>query len=893
MVVSAVAAAEDQPVSTGQCVDPLGDPFLRTRFALPARPGTFLPRHRLNQHLDRALHTPLTMVNGPAGAGKTLLVADWAAGLQQPVAWLTVEAEGKRPGMFWAYFLQAVRASGRMLPDGLGGPTDADHVDQRVLSAIAEDLDATGPALTVVLDEYERVTAPEIADQLEFVLRHAGQGLHLILVTRTEPMLSLHRYRAAGELTEIRDAELAFTPEETVALLERHGLTLSVAAARALVERTRGWAAGLRLCALAARESPDPAAYLKEFEADRSTIADYLLGEVLKRQPEQTQDLLLRVSVLDRFCPDLVNSLTGRNDAERILTDLHRDNAFVEQLGHSWFRLHPLFGEILRTYLRVHRPGLESELHRRAARWLRRAGSLPETLAHGAAAGDWDFTAGALVDDLAIGQFFTGLGSEDLTGLFSDMGPEATSPATDLVRAARDLSRSDFQHGLAHLRDAEEKPPTGTGDPAAVQLSRALLEAFAARLTGSPELAERAAETAEEARPELPPHLLDKHPELSALLLTHLGSARLWAGRFEDARAALSQVVGSPGKASTVLAREESMGHLALIDYLNGWPARAEHKALEAVSETERYGLSPPSGSGIGQVVLAAVAIDRNELGRARALLDEAAELSVAPHDPVTAAGRAIVTARLQLAQGNAPAAVEAADPDVAAAVASPWADSHETLVTSAAYLAEGRPEQAADVLRQLADDQPSCAVEAARIQLAVGNEEAAVDLLDCVPAAGRPGPAVTVRATLVRAQAADAAGDVDAAHRLFAQALLDARREQLRRPFLDAGRWIRPLLVTAPLNELAAGWLTPGASTHTGPAGTRPLPLPIVVEELTTRELEVLQRLAQMMSTQEIAADLFVSVNTVKTHLKSLYRKLAVNRRSVAVRRGREMGLL
>jgi LuxR family maltose regulon positive regulatory protein len=214
--------------------------------------------------------------------------------------------------------------------------------------------------------------------------------------------------------------------------------------------------------------------------------------------------------------------------------------------------------------------------------------------------------------------------------------------------------------------------------------------------------------------------------------------------------------------------------------------------------------------------------------------------------------------------------------------------------VTSAAHLAEGRPEQAADMLRQLAVDQPSCAVEAARIQLAVGNEAAAADLLERVPAAGRPGPAVTVRATLVRAQAADAAGDMDATHRLVAQALLDARRERLRRPFLDAGRWINPLLVTAPLNELAAGWLTLGSSAHPGgPAGSEPLPLPIVVEELTAREAEVLERLAQMMSTQEIAADLFVSVNTVKTHLKSLYRKLAVNRRSTAVRRGREMGLL
>ncbi len=884
---------EDQLESAEQYTDPLGDPYLRTRFTLPSRPVTFLARPRLKERLDHSPPTPLTMVNGAAGAGKTLLLADWAAGQARPVAWLTMEAEEKRPGMFWAYFLQALRTSGRHLSDRIEDPADAHHVDRRLLSAIAEDLATADPPVTVVLDEYERVTEPDVAEQLEFVLQHAGRGLRLILVTRTEPLLSLHRYRAAGELTEIRAAELAFTPEETVALLRLHGLRLSVPAARALVDRTRGWAAGLRLCALAAQESQDPELYLKEFEADRSTIADFLLAEVLKRQPEATQDLLLRISVLDRFNPDLANTLTGRADSARILADLHRENAFVEQLGHSWYRLHPLFGEILRAHLCVRRPGLAPELHRRAARWLRQAGSLPEALAHGAAAGDWDFTAAALVDDLAIGRFFTGLRSDDLAELFSGMGPETTSPATELVRAARDLSHGDFRHGSAHLRQARARLDGVTGDPAAARLSCALLEALAARLTGSPTRAELAAESADEVRQDVAPDLLLKHPELPALLLTHLGSTRLWAGRFEEARAALAKAADAPDSASTVLARKESLGHLALIDYLDGWLGRAEHKALEAVAEAERFDPSPPAGSGIEQVVLAGVAVDRNELGRAKTLLDEAAEHSAAPHDPVTAAGRAIVSARLQLARGDARAAVEAADPDVFAVVASPWAESHEKLVTSAARLAEGRAGEATEILRKLGDDQPSWATEAARIQCAAGNVEEAIDLLDSVRADGRTGPAVTVRATLVKAMAADAAGDTATARRLVAQALLDARRERLRRPFLDAGRWIRPLLVTAPLDRLAAGWLTAGHPAGEDPAGPGTPPAPIVVEELSARERDVLRRLAQMMSTQEIAADMYVSVNTVKTHLKSLYRKLAVNRRGAAVRRARDMGLL
>ncbi|WP_424884038.1 LuxR C-terminal-related transcriptional regulator [Streptomyces sp. SAI-126] len=892
MVVSTVATGDrNSAVPPGSRADPLGEPYLSTRFAVPSRPATFLARPRLTRHLDQALRTPLTMVNGSAGAGKTLLVADWTAGLDRQVTWLTVETGEQKPGMFWAYFLQALRASGTPLSEQVHCPADPNRVGHKVLSEIAEDLVGRDPALLVVLDEFDRVSGSEVAEQLEFVLQHAGSGLRLVLVTRNEPVFSLHRYRAAGALTEIRDAELALTPEEAAALLELHGLSLPAGAVRALVERTRGWAAGLRLCALAAQESPDPETYLKEFEADHSAVADFLLAEVLRRQPRETQDLLLRVSVLDRFCPDLVNGLTHRTDTERILAELHRDNAFVEQLGQGWYRLHPLFGEILQTHLRVRNPGLEPDLHRSAAQWLQRRGTLPEALAHGAAAADWDFTAGALVDDLAIGQFFTGLRSDDLNELFSRMGPEATGPATELVRAARDLAQSDLDRGMAHLHHAEAGLAGEEGDPAAAQLSCALLEAVAARLTGSPARAEQAAETAEEVRTEVSAHLLDKHPELPALLLTHLGSTRLWAGRYEDARAALTEAADCPGGALTVLPREESMGHLALIDYLNGWPGRAEHKALAAVSETERFSLPQPSGSGIERLVLAAVAVDRNELDRAQALLDEADELAFETQDPVKAAGRAIATARLQLARGNARAAMESATPALTTAVASPWADSLERVVASAVHLAEGRYETAADLLGHLPDDRPAWLVEAARIQLAAGRTGTALDLLDSVPAESRPGPAVTVRAALVRARAAHAAGDAETARRFVEQALLGARRERLRRPFLEAGRWIKPFLVTPPLRALAAGWLLPDPGAGRPAAG--PPPAPIVVQELSERERDVLQRLARMMSTQEIAADLYLSVNTVKTHLKSLYRKLAVNRRSEAVRRARDLGLM
>ncbi|MGW5423341.1 LuxR C-terminal-related transcriptional regulator [Streptomyces sp. NPDC003943] len=871
----------------------------------PALPATFLRRGRLDERLGQVPRTPLTVVEGRAGAGKTLLVADWAARLDRPVAWLTLDAAIQGPGMFWAHFLQALRAGGTPMPSSIGSPARAGRADHALLSRLAAELAARDRPAIVVVDEFDRMTAPEIARQLDFVLHHGGAGLRLVLVTRTEPLLPLHRYRVAGEMTEIRDADLAFTVEEAVTLLELHGLGLSDAAAGALVERTRGWAAGLRLCAMAARLSPDPEIYLKEFEAGRSTIADFLLAEVLDRQPPRTQDLLLRVSVPDRFRPELADALTGRHDAAPILAGLLRDNAFVEDFGQGWYRLHPLFREILRAHLRRRSPGLERHVHRRAAGWLRHSGTLPETLAHGAAAGDLAFAAGALVDDLAIGQLFTGPRADELAELFAGLETETEtetpSPAADLVRAARELSRHDLARGLAHLGRAEEQLTAGTGDSPAARLGRALLAALAGRLSGSVRQTEEAARSAAQLLGSVPVPLLDAHPELLALLRIHLGATRLWAGLLGDARAVLTEVTRGPGDAATALPRRDSLEHLALIDYLDGRPGRAERRIRAATAEAERFGLATPAGSGLGRSVLAAVAVERDEPARAEELLGRPPD-GPAP-DPVTAAARRLATARLLLAQGRTRAALAAARQDVPAAEDSPWAEGHAALIVSAAHLAEGRPEAAAEVLRAVAGDQPMCLVGAARAHLAAGDRTEALLLLDGLDGLDGPagiaglsghahaGPAVTVRAALVRARAAKLEGDLGAVHTLLDRALREARPEELRRPFLEAGPWIDPFLAAAPLRTLAAGWLLPEAGPDggaAGPAAEEPL-----VEPLSEREHEVLERLARMMSTEDIAADLYLSVNTVKTHLKSVYRKLSVHRRNEAVRRARDLGLL
>ncbi|MFJ4695253.1 LuxR C-terminal-related transcriptional regulator [Streptomyces sp. NPDC088766] len=887
---------------TAGALTPNGDPVLAARFAVPREPKTFVRRPRVAERLTRALAGPgrLVLVNGPAGAGKTLLLAGLAATstLRGRMVWLTVESGDNAPGNFWAYVLEALRHHGVALPDAIGVPARPDEVDDSLLSRLAAYLNGRTEPVILVLDEFERVSAPEVADELQFVLHHAGAGLRLILVSRTEPLLPLHRYRAAGEVTDIRGADLAFRPGETAELARRHGLPLSDEAARTLTERTGGWAAGLRLCILAAQRADDPETFLKEFETGQSTVADFLLAEVLQTQSAASQDLLLRTSICERTHPGLANALTGRDDAALVLAELERANAFVEPIGHSWYRLHPLFAEILRVHLNTRHPGLERELHGTAARWLSDAGLLTEALPHAADASDWTFAADRLVDDLAIGQIFTGLDADRLGELFTRMPPDTPGPAADLVRAACGLARYDIDRGLADLGRAERNlPPVEAQGASAAHLSCALLRVLAGRLLGSPGMTEIAARRAAEldARGVLSKRL-EAHPEIRALRLAAQGSAQLWAGRFGAARAALTAVVEAADGPSTVLPRHESLGRLALIDFLEGWPGRAEAHARRAITEAERSGMPHSARTSLGHLVLAAVETERDDLASARTHLHRAILPSPCSRDPIVASWLVVTRSRLLLAGGNPAKALRVLDgirEVPSTEIPSPWVDVQVALAAAAAHTALGRPQAAAEALAGRPDAGPECVIASVRARLAADDGEAARSLLDTLPGPDGQGPAVTVRILLVRAEAARTPGNEATVQHLVARALAVARPERLGRPFLEAGPWLQELLDRRPALGKAHGWLPTGLvakprAVHTG--GDVLVP---VTEPLSDREREVLGRLAQMMSTEEIAVDLFLSVNTVKTHLRNIYRKLAVTGRREAVRRARELHLL
>jgi LuxR family maltose regulon positive regulatory protein len=882
------------------------DPALADCFAAPRLPDGFVRRPRLIRLAAGALSRPLLLITGPAGAGKSLLAAEWSAAAATRraglVAWYTAEPGDDAPGVFWPRLLEALRQAGLDVPADPAAAAPSGAVTSSA-ARLAAFLTASPRPVILIIDQFERAGGRDVAAGLDFLLAHAAARLRLVLISRSEPLLALHRYRASGEIAEIRAADLAFRLEEAARLLRREGLCVPDDAVRALWRRTEGWAAGLRLSALAAKHADDPEVYIKEFEAGEAAVADFVLAEVLATQPAEVQDLLLRTSIVERTHVGLADALTGRHDAARILEDLAHENAFVELIGHRWYRSHRLFAEILRHRLRARDPVLEADLHRRAARWLGEHDLLGDALAHWAAAGDWDLAADRLVAEPAIGRLLVGLDAERLRRLFAGMPREASGTGPELVRAGLALARQDAERAVVHLDRAAPRPSpsaAGTDAPApGVELTQAVLRVLAAALTGCADDAQHRAADADALECQTPDAAGAGHPELPRLVHAALGSACLWEGRFDAARTAFLRAIDLCADAADAAAtRQDARGRLALIDQLRGTLGRAQARAGDVLADAARGGAPPTSGTAVAHLVLARAAFERDELDASRAGLEHAAEAAPDEHDPIVRAGSAVLRARLLLAEGDPAAALDALAPAIrppgrgsSTAHPSPWAAPEAAEAAAEAHLALGDAPAARDAASREASHDPACAVALARAQLAVeqDGEAARATLESTGPLASSP-PPVAVRALLVGACVARQAGDEPAAMRRLAQALDVARPDRLCRPFRETLPWVAHALRTHPTLSRGHTWLP-----HDLRAAPQPEPVPgaALVEPLSGREREVLERAAQMMSTTEIADDLWLSVNTVKTHLKNINRKLCTTRRAEAVRRARDLRML
>jgi LuxR family maltose regulon positive regulatory protein len=772
----------------GRPAVPVRDPILASKITVPGVPAWVVQRTRITDLLARGMrHCPLTVVTGPPGAGKTMALAMWAAAESGPVAWISLDEYDNRPGVFWSYVVAALGRSGVTLPRVLPTAGRGRAAEHLFLTRLAEALDTPGPPVTLVLDDFHLMTQPRVLDGLEFVLRNTGPGLRLVICSRMDPLLPLHRYRLAGELAEVRASDLAFTVAETGLMLAQHGSPLSADSLEYLTQRTEGWAAGIRLAALSLRAHPDPDQFVKELTSEDNALTSYLMEEVLGTQPPEVQEILLSASILDHVSPDCAGELAGDSQAAEVLAALAHANAFVWPIGGGWYRYHAMFAEVLRLKLRHKSPDRLPGLHRRAARWYQRNGHLPEAVRHAARAGDWQLAAAMVVGALAVGQLTDPGRGQSLAAEFAGMPrPETWDTAEPyLVHAALALATESPESGTAPLAAAEGiLAGLPAGQQAAGRLAAALIRLAAARRTGDLAAAAQAAASAEALAHDLPYDVLARHPEVRAQVLSQRGAVEVWSGRFDEAarilRSGLTAAACRGGG-----ERADCLGHLALAEALRGRPGRAEELADEAMAAFASCERRPPAQQPNSAALLAIawVRLENDGLRDAAGLLKQLnAALSVSP-DKLHGAMACLMAARSGLAVGHAAPASQ--------------------------YLARAR--------------------------------------------AGWLVPAwLERRLSLVESQAAAAAGGGQ-------QMPVPVQRGDLR-------------LVPA----------APGQATA-----------PLIVEPLTEREQEVLRHVSRMLSTAEVASEMYISANTVKTHLKSIFRKLATGHRGEAVRRARQLELI
>jgi LuxR family transcriptional regulator, maltose regulon positive regulatory protein len=881
-----------------------GDPLLASKITVPGVPGWLVPRPRLDKLIARGARGPMTIVTGPPGAGKTMALALWAAATPPagPLAWVTIDDYDNRPRVFWSYVVAALRRSGVSIPRGMSATMRRYVVDHEFLLRFASLMAEQDPPVTLVLDDVHLLAGPKVLDGLAYVLRHAAPGLRLVASSRIDPLLPLHRYRLTGELAEVRAGDLAFNIPESRLLLAQHDVTLLPESLERLTGRAEGWAAVMRLAAISMDGHGDPEQFVKELLAEDSAVAGYLVEEVLNAQPAHVRDFLLRTSILDRINDDIAAGLSDDPHDTPVLADLAQANAFVQRDGSGLYRYHSLFAEVLRLKLRRDDPDLVPELHLRAARWYRRSGAFPDAIGHAAAAGDWQLAARTVLDGLVVNQLIEPRGSELLARAFDHMPRhlEWSDPQPLLVAAAIDFARSWEGTSQARLSAAErllEQLPAG--DEVPTRLAAAQIGLALSRRDGDLDAARAAASAAQVLVDELPRDRFARRPAVQVQALAGRGAVALWSGDFDAAAASFEAGVAVARTPDSDGERAECLGHLALLEALRGRLDRAAELAAEAATGPEDdmdHPVRPVSLAA--EIALACVHLERNELARARRWQKRAQDALRARPDKLLGAAACMVAARQSLAEGRGRAAAESAGRARRGWSPPAWIEHRLLILDSWAAAAAGDFQSAIDVARR-ADPGSSlgATVALARALVAGGDPRAARHALLGAPTSGQASDSERVAAWLIDAQLSFGIGDHPEGRRALEHALRLAEPEQLRLPFAMERSWIKPVLrhdheLAHPYRHVLQPDLIspPRDEARLSDAGR---PVPLIVEPLSEREREVLEHVSALESTAEIATEMYISVNTVKTHLKSIYRKLSATHRGEAVRHARQFGLL
>jgi len=902
--MAATHAAKQVATGSKRSADLISDPILASKVTAPGAPDWALQRPRITKQIAQGTHwCPLTVVTGPLGAGKTMALALWAATEPGPIAWVTLDKYDNRPGVFWAYFVAALRRSGVALPKALSAATRGRAAEHRFLLRLASALAAQDPPVTLVVDDFHLLTEPRVLSGLDFLLRNAGGGMRLAVGSQAAPLLPLHRYRLAGELAEIRADDLAFTVAEAGQLLSRHGCQLSADSLETLMRHTEGWAAGFRLAAISLAAHRDPDRFVTELVTEDSALTGYLETEVLDSQARDAREVLLKLSILEQVNAEIATELTGNEPAGQIITALAHANAFVQPVGGGWYRFHTLFAGVLRRKLRFESPDRVPALHRRAAKWYERNGRLTDAVRHAARAGDWPLAARMVIDGLAIDEIIEPRGGRPMADEFAAMpvGETWAEPHPYLVSAALALSASQPESAAAALDAAErtfERLSRGQQD--APRLAAALIRLAASRRDGDLAAVAEAGARAEALVSRIPGDGLTRHPRVRARVLAARGAAELWSGRFDEAARVLETGVAAAATPGEDRERIDCRSHLALTEAVRGRLGRAAELACEAIAASRGVG-RPPQEQGPRPAALAALAwvhLERHELREERSALKWLDTALGRRPDRLVAAVACLVAAWDSLAEEHAEAAAQFVARARSGRSVSAWLEQRLNLAESQALAAAGDIGAAlAAAKRAGCDSSPEAAVTLARAWAAAGDGDNARAALAPVLAArdGVPGR-VRLQACLVAAQVSYHDGDRARGRRSLGHALRLAEREQVRLPFAVERGWIAPALQRDPEWAGAHHNLVALVMPYARFPGRPDEPDEALIpgsEPLTERELQVLRHVSSMLTTAEIAGELYISSNTVKSHIKHICHKLAVTHRGEAVRRARQLQLI
>jgi LuxR family maltose regulon positive regulatory protein len=869
--------------------------WYHAKLAAPRPSSAIIDRQRLIATLADN-RTPLTLLSAPAGFGKTSLAATWVASAAAPqAAWVTVDADDNSGGRFW----RAVNAALAAVADGHARPVASDGIAADAELALETAARVGGP-LVLILDDFHELRDDAARHQFERFLRYAPPHLQVMLVTRMDPRLPFQRLRIEGRLTELRAAELAFTRDETARLLG--GLDgIGDAEIDELHARTEGWPAALRFAVLALKAAHDPREFVKQFAGDDRALAEYLLTEVLAGHPANVREFLLRTSIPDRLTLNLANRLAPSADADALLVELEKENLFVSEIagGPRGYRYHNLFREFLRTEA-VRELGSDvDELHRETARWCAGNGDYLAALRHAVAGGDWSLAGETVVDNwralflveaqAVVSSIVTRIGSE----------PLREHPELALLAAASLLNRGELTEAERCILAAGDTFAEFDEHQPDLESFRTMCLSVAARLGGD---APAAAALARKLLALPPSTRLGQdvlRRQQKTLALHAMAAAELDAAHLDEAEEHLEQALELAHEQGADTIALRSLARLALLEALRGRLQASEARAEEALAFASARTRNEEPQAVSAHNALAWARYQWNDLQAAAAHAALALQASRKLGDRFEQSFATNVSALIDAAAGPEGAGRGLRRLRGLAADLHGWTTPRllQLLFGGAdarMLAARGGTDAAWQALgNESDDDTPVIAAVRARIHLQNGRPWDAIDTL--APALERAdsseGVFGAIEIWLLEAIARAELRDRESSARALERALRLAAPDRQRRVFLEGGPAVRQMLADHIRNGTGNRAFLGDLLEIFDHGVPRPA-LGQLLEPLSEREAAVLNYLPTMLSNQEIAAELFVSVNTVKTHLRSIYRKLGTSNRrdAVAAARARQL---